>query len=84
MNDVEFIALPNICAASDDFTAIIMLFEPRNDDGGVQTAGVRQYDFLNVFHDFSFFLSKYTPMGKYLPTSPEILFYVRKHVALRN
>src|SRR6266702_3999933 len=39
-NAVQFIILADVAGHSDDFTTIVFL-EPRNDDGRVQTAGVR-------------------------------------------
>ena len=47
MHDGEFVALADIGAASDDFAAVIMLFEPRDDDGGIKTAGICENDFFD-------------------------------------
>ena len=47
MHDGELVALADIGAASDDFAAVIMLFEPRDDDGGIKTAGICENDFFD-------------------------------------
>src|SRR5262249_4438414 len=47
---VHIIALADICDHRDDF-AVIILFQPRNDDGGIQSSGIGQYNFLT--HDCS-------------------------------
>ena len=49
MDDIELIALADIGAGSDDFAAIIVFFEPGNDDGGIKTTGISEYDFLDLF-----------------------------------
>ena len=49
MNGIEFIALTDIGAGSDDFAAIIVFFEPGDDNGGIKTTGVSEYDFLDLF-----------------------------------
>ena len=51
MNGIEFIALADIGAAGNDFAAIVMLLEPGNDNGGVQTARISEYDFLDLSHN---------------------------------
>ncbi len=52
MHDGEFVALADIGAAGDDFAAVVMLLEPRNDDGGIETAGIGQNDFFDfVCHE---------------------------------
>src|SRR5215472_18685470 len=47
---VYIIALADICDHRDDF-AVIILFQPRNNDGGVQASGICQYNSLT--HDCS-------------------------------
>ena len=43
----DFVALPDVDARCDDLAAVIVLLEPRNDDGCVQTARICEYDFLH-------------------------------------
>ena len=45
MNDIELVALTNIAANSDDFAVVVVFFQPRDDDGGVETTGISQYNF---------------------------------------
>ena len=52
---VELVTLSDIGADSDDFAAIVMLLEPRDDDGGIETARVCEYDFLDLSHDKNLF-----------------------------
>ena len=50
VHDVEFVALTDVRANRNDFATVI-LFEPRDDNRGVQTAAVRECNFLDfVFH----------------------------------
>ena len=51
LQTVCFLALPNITAYADYFTVIIF-FQPRDDCGCIQTAGICQNDFF-FCHDFS-------------------------------
>ena len=50
---VQLGALPHITGNGDDFAVVVIFFQPGNDNGGIQTAGIRQNDFLDVFlfHD---------------------------------
>ena len=50
---VQLGALSHITGNSNDFAVVIVFLQPRNNDGGIQTAGVSQHDFFNVFlfHD---------------------------------
>ena len=50
---VQLGALAHIAGNSDDFAVVVVLFQPGNDDGGIQTARVSQNNFLNIFlfHD---------------------------------
>ena len=45
--------LTHVAGDSDDFAVVVILFQPGNDDGGIQTARVSQNNFLNIFlfHD---------------------------------
>ena len=46
-------ALADIAGDGDDLAVVVVLLQPRNDDGGIQTARVSQNNFLNIFlfHD---------------------------------
>ena len=50
---VQLSTLTHVAGDSDDFAVVVILFQPGNDDGGIQTAGVSQNNFLNIFlfHD---------------------------------
>ena len=50
---VQLGALAHITGNGDDLAVVVVFLQPGNDDGGVQTAGVCQNDFLDVFlfHD---------------------------------
>ena len=51
MHGFEFLTLPDIGADSDDLAAIIVLFQPGNDNRGIKTAGIRKdYLFNLLFH----------------------------------
>ena len=43
---LQLLALSDVAGHRDHFTMVV-LFQPRNDDGGVETARVSQYDFLD-------------------------------------
>ena len=43
-------ALANIRGHGNDLAAIVFL-EPRDDDGGIQPAGIGENDFVILFHD---------------------------------
>ena len=50
---VQLSTLTHVAGDSDDFAVVVVLFQPGNDDGGIQTARVSQNNFLNIFlfHD---------------------------------
>ena len=50
---VQLSTLTHVAGDSDDFAVVVILFQPGNDDGGIQTARVSQNNFLNIFlfHD---------------------------------
>ena len=52
-NNCEVVALTDIAGDGDDLAVVVVFFQPGNDDGGIQTAGVCQNDFFDVFlfHD---------------------------------
>ena len=39
--------LPHIAAHGNDFAVIIVLFQPRDDNGSIQTAGICQHDLFD-------------------------------------
>ena len=43
-------ALPHVRGHGDDFAALVVLLEPGDDDGRVQTAGIGQNDLLILLH----------------------------------
>ena len=45
---LELVRLPDIAGHRDDLAVVVILFEPRDDDGSVQTARVSQHDFLDL------------------------------------
>ena len=55
LQTVQFGALADIAGNGNDFAVVIVFFQPGNDDGSIQTAGVCQNDFFDVlfalFHD---------------------------------
>ena len=46
---IQFSTLANVTGNGNDFAVVVVFFQPGNDDGSVQTAGVCQNDFLDVF-----------------------------------
>ena len=50
---IQLGALTHVTGDSDDLAVVVIFLQPGNDDGGVQTAGVCQNDFFDVFlfHD---------------------------------
>ena len=52
---VQLGALSHIAGNSDDLAVVIVFFQPRNDNGGVQTAGIGENDLFDFFvcHDDS-------------------------------
>jgi len=44
---VQFCTLSNVSRNSDDFAVIIIFFQPRNNDGCIQSARISQNDFFN-------------------------------------
>ena len=46
---VQLGALTHVTGDSDDLAVVVVFLQPGNDDGGVQTAGVSQHDFFDVF-----------------------------------
>ena len=42
----EFVRLTDVSRNGDDFAVVVVLFEPRNNYGSVETAGVSENDFL--------------------------------------
>ena len=47
---LQFRALPHVRGHGNDFAALVMLLEPGDDDGRVQTAGIGQNDLLILLH----------------------------------
>ena len=57
---VKFRSLPNVAAYCDNFAVVIVFFEPRNNNGRVQTARICQNNFLNISHfTVSFYIDFY-------------------------
>jgi len=50
---IQLRALTHVTGDSDDLAVVVVFLQPGNDDGGIQTAGVCQNDFFDVFlfHD---------------------------------
>ena len=53
LQTVQLGTLPDVAGNRDDLAVVVVFLQPGNDDGGVQTAGVCQNDFFDVFlfHD---------------------------------
>ena len=47
MHGSDFVALSDVDARGDDLAAVVVLLEPRNDDGSIKTARICEYDFLH-------------------------------------
>ena len=47
MDDIELIALSDIGTDRDDLAAVVVLLEPGDDDGGIETAGICKYYFFD-------------------------------------
>ena len=43
--------LAHIAADCNDLAVVVMLFQPRDDDGRIQTTGISQHDFFDLRHD---------------------------------
>ena len=61
---VQLSALANVAGNSNNFAVVVVLFQPGNDDGGIQTAGVSQN---NLFNIFLFLFHKNCPLSKSYP-----------------
>ena len=57
-------ALPHVRGHGDDFAALVVLLEPGDDDGRVQTAGIGQNDLLILLHRNAL-LNEYAFYGVY-------------------
>ena len=55
LQTVQLGALPHIAGNRNDLAVVVVFLQPGNDDGGIQTAGVRQNNLFNIllilFHD---------------------------------
>ena len=51
VNSLHIIALANISTASNNLTATIIFLQPRDNNGGIQTTGISQYDFIKLCHN---------------------------------
>ena len=49
--------LPYVGGDGDDFAVVIVLFQPRDDDGRIQPAGIRKNNFFDFLFHFVCFLS---------------------------
>ena len=56
MNDIQLVTLADIGADSDYFAVVVVLFEPGDNAGGVEAAGICQSDFSYFFCHFEFLL----------------------------
>jgi len=45
MQGIQFLPLSDVCRHGDDFPAAVF-FQPRDDDGCIQSSGICQYDFF--------------------------------------
>ena len=51
MDSLHVIPLADISTAGNNLAAAIVFLEPRNDNGGIKTTGICQYDFLKFCHN---------------------------------
>ena len=49
LQTLELVVLTDVAGYRDDLAVIVVLFEPRDNDGCVQTARISENDFLDVF-----------------------------------
>ena len=47
MNDIQFIALPKVRGAGNNFAVIVVFFKPGNNNGSIKTAGISEHYFFN-------------------------------------
>ena len=50
LQTVQLTLLSHIAAHGNDFAVVIVLFQPRDDDGRIQTAGICQHDLFDLRH----------------------------------
>ena len=46
---LQLVGLADVAGHGDDFTVIVVLLQPGDDDGRIQTAGVSKDDFFDIF-----------------------------------
>ena len=49
LQTVELVGLTDVAGHGDDFAVVVVLLQPRDDDGRIQTAGVSKDDFFDIF-----------------------------------
>ena len=59
LQPLELVRLPDVAGDGDDLAVVVVLLQPRDDDRGIQTAGVGEHDFLDVFFLHDGFLREY-------------------------
>ena len=67
---VQLGALAHVTGNGDDFAVVVVFLQPGNDDGGIQTTGVGQHDFFDVF----LFHNKRAPFNKNTLLYPDAHF----------
>ena len=67
---VQLGALAHVTGNGDDFAVVVVFLQPGNDDGGIQTTGVCQHDFFDVF----LFHNKRAPFNKNTLLYPDAHF----------
>ena len=50
LQPLQFIRLTHIAGHGNNFAVVIVFFQPGDQDRSIQTAGIRQNDFFNLFH----------------------------------
>ena len=53
---VKLVALTNVSGYGDNFTAVVLL-QPGDNDGGIETTGISEYALVDFFHSYSFLLN---------------------------
>ena len=59
---LQFVCLTDVTGHGDDLAVVVVLFQPRDDDGGIQTARVGEHDLFDVFfvHVYASSLNEYS------------------------
>ena len=59
LQTLQLVGLTHIAGHGDDLRVVVVLLQPGNDNGGIQSAGVGQYDLLDICMFHGVFLLEY-------------------------